>query len=245
MAEALRLVRNVPLVKDQGVYWLDCHAPEKGDPVFPLCRTRIARKATQPAQAPGLSGTAPVAAGSSAPKVATSGCEAGSSALPQEAPGARPRHKDVGPEPARKAAGSSAHSTAAGSSHAAAAGGHGPPQEAAGSPAQTAPAVRSATSPAALPEGEVQKQTRAKRLAPLVDEREFDLHMITHLPFRSWCDHCVRGKASDDAHVARQEVSTGVPRWGMDYFFLGREPEKVEARDGAASSSHEPAALRP
>ena len=31
----------------------------------------------------------------------------------------------------------------------------------------------------------------------------------------------------------------------MDYYFLGREPEKVEARDGAASSSHEPAALRP
>ena len=47
------------------------------------------------------------------------------------------------------------------------------------------------------------------------------------------------------AHVTRQEVSTGVPRWGMDYFFLGREPEKVEARDGAASSSHEPAALCP
>ena len=69
--------------------------------------------------------------------------------------------------------------------------------------------------------------------------------MITHLPCRSWCDHCVRGKASDDAHVTRQEVGTGVPRWGMNCFYLGREPEKAEARDGAASSSHEPAAFRP
>ena len=99
LAEALRLyvARSVPLVKDQGVYWLDCHAPEKGDPVFPLRPTHVAREAKQPAQAPGLSGTAPVVAGSSAPEVATSGCEAGISALPQEAPGARPRHKDVGP----------------------------------------------------------------------------------------------------------------------------------------------------
>ena len=58
--------------------------------MFPLCPTRVAREAKQPAQAPGLSGTAPVAAGSSAPEVATSGCEAGSSTLPHEAPGARP-----------------------------------------------------------------------------------------------------------------------------------------------------------
>ena len=195
----------------------------EGHSVFPLCPARVTCEAKQPVQAPGLPGTAPVAAGSSAPEVEASGREAGSSALPHEAPGARLRHEDAGPRPTHEAAGSPAHSTAAGSpradaadgrhgppqkdagspahntaagspradaadgrygppqkdagspahstardnSCANAAGGRGPPQQAACSPAQTAPAVKSAANPAAFPEGEVQTQTRAKRLPPL------------------------------------------------------------------------------
>ena len=28
-------------------------------------------------------------------------------------------------------------------------------------------------------------------------------HEITHLPYRSWCPHCVRGKAKEEAHNRR------------------------------------------
>ena len=97
-------------------------------------------------------------------------------------------------------------------------------QQASGA-AQATEAVREVENPASLPSGEVQRPTRAKRLPPLVDEREYDLHMITHQPFRSWCPHCVAGKATEDDHSRRSDAAEGVPRWGMDYFFLGRGGE--------------------
>ena len=57
--------------------------------------------------------------------------------------------------------------------------------------------------PVAFDDGEAQRHTRAKHIPPTVSQREFDLHHISHLPFRSWCDHCVRGKAREDAHPSR------------------------------------------
>ena len=31
-------------------------------------------------------------------------------------------------------------------------------------------------------------------------QQEVDARMITHLPFRSWCPHCVRGKSKGKPH---------------------------------------------
>ena len=44
---------------------------------------------------------------------------------------------------------------------------------------------------------ESEETRRPKHRAPPanVSKEEFDAHQLTHLPFRSWCDHCVRGKA--------------------------------------------------
>ena len=45
---------------------------------------------------------------------------------------------------------------------------------------------------------------RVRRALPAnVSKEEFDGHQLTHLPFRSWCDHCVRSKAVEDAHRPR------------------------------------------
>ena len=57
--------------------------------------------------------------------------------------------------------------------------------------------------PVALDDGESQRDTRAKHVPPRVSQREFDLHQISHLLFRSWCDHCSRGQAREDAHPSR------------------------------------------
>ena len=31
-------------------------------------------------------------------------------------------------------------------------------------------------------------------------QREIDEHELTHLPFRSWCAHCVRARTMEDKH---------------------------------------------
>ena len=34
-------------------------------------------------------------------------------------------------------------------------------------------------------------------------QEEIDQHMCTHIPFRSWCAHCVMGKAKNQKHKKR------------------------------------------
>ena len=36
-------------------------------------------------------------------------------------------------------------------------------------------------------------------------KRELEEHSTTHLPFRSWCPHCVAGKAQDRPHRMKKE----------------------------------------
>ena len=53
--------------------------------------------------------------------------------------------------------------------------------------------------------------------------REVAEHNITHCPYRSWCDICVRTRGREDAH-RRQEQSpeeSGLPEVGMDYDYFG------------------------
>ena len=54
-----------------------------------------------------------------------------------------------------------------------------------------------------LEESEGTHRPKHRALPANVSKEEFDALQLTHLPFRSWCDHCVRGKAVDDAHRPR------------------------------------------
>ena len=83
----------------------------------------------------------------------------------------------------------------------------------------------------AVPRGEVQveaseegRKPRAKKIPENVSQEEFHMHMLTHIPMRSWCDHCVKGKIREDDHKPRVESKdpNAVPRVCMDYCFLGR-----------------------
>ena len=53
--------------------------------------------------------------------------------------------------------------------------------------------------PMQLEESEETRRPKHRALPANVSKEEFDAHQLTHLPFRSWCNHCVRGKAVDDA----------------------------------------------
>ena len=63
-------------------------------------------------------------------------------------------------------------------------------------------------------------------------------HNLTHWPFRSWCKHCVAGKAKASGHRSTGNTSASeVPIISMDYAFMGDkdvETDEAEAADADA-----------
>ena len=67
-------------------------------------------------------------------------------------------------------------------------------------------------------------------------KEEVDMYNVTHLPFRSWCRHCVRGRGRNSPHKKNnqkmeeeeeEEVKKQVPRICMDYHFMSQEDERA------------------
>ena len=83
--------------------------------------------------------------------------------------------------------------------------------------------------PMPLEESEEARRPKHRALPAKVSKEEYDAHQLT-LPFRSWCDHCVKGKAVDDAHRPRIEPRRGEAKMGMDYFFLARATDPQHAK---------------
>ena len=59
--------------------------------------------------------------------------------------------------------------------------------------------------------------------------REWEEHMILHIPFRSWCPHCVKGRAlcgphqkADKDGVAAEEITTV----SIDYMWMKTQAER-------------------
>ena len=84
--------------------------------------------------------------------------------------------------------------------------------------------------PMQLEESEETRRPKHRALPANVSKEEFDAHQLTHLPCRSWCGHCVRGKAVDDAHRPRIDPHRGGARKGMDHFFLARATDPSHAK---------------
>ena len=57
-------------------------------------------------------------------------------------------------------------------------------------------------------------------------------HNITHMPFRSWCPHCVAGKAKANKHVHSGGLEgSETPVVSMDYMFMGDKNVESVADD--------------
>ena len=84
--------------------------------------------------------------------------------------------------------------------------------------------------PMQLEESEETRGPKHRGLPANVSKEKFDAHQLTHLPFRSWCDHCVRGKAVDDAHRPRIDPHRGEAKMVMDHFFLARATDPQHAK---------------
>ena len=79
-------------------------------------------------------------------------------------------------------------------------------------------------------------RTTAKIMDPMLPTQdEIDEHMKVHLPYRSWCCHCVRarGKAADHRRQVQNERI--IPEFHMDYMFMGSAHTKVTQDTKAAT----------
>ena len=60
--------------------------------------------------------------------------------------------------------------------------------------------------------------------------KEIEEHERTHMPFRSWCKHCVRGQAQSTPHYTRDDDENSVPTISWDYMYLNDEDDEEEKR---------------
>ena len=58
----------------------------------------------------------------------------------------------------------------------------------------------------------------------LPSKAEREMHELTHVPFRSWCEHCVRGRGEGVRHEAGKEMPEQT-EVHMDFFFVGDEDQ--------------------
>ena len=48
-------------------------------------------------------------------------------------------------------------------------------------------------------------------------------HEFTHLPYRSWCRHCVRGRGKEEACRRGAGSEVRMPEVHLDFMFMGEE----------------------
>ena len=61
-------------------------------------------------------------------------------------------------------------------------------------------------------------------------QREKEEHFVSHYPFRSWCEHCIRGKAKAMRHVKVDHSDETVPVISADYCFMNSVDDTVIRR---------------
>ena len=62
----------------------------------------------------------------------------------------------------------------------------------------------------------------------LPSQKEIDEHCLTHLPYRSWCKHCVFGKGRAAPHFRRQEREDSLAEVHFDYCFMSTAEQPTE-----------------
>ena len=58
-------------------------------------------------------------------------------------------------------------------------------------------------------------------------KKEWDEHMLTHVPYRNWCPFCVKGRGRQDAHKTEKGEEKKVAGLVMDYAFLNPEEKET------------------
>ena len=73
-------------------------------------------------------------------------------------------------------------------------------------------------------EGEFGEREVKKLNSPIKPSREeVETHNLTHLPYRNWCRHCVRGRGKAAAHKVGAGELGDYPEFHFDWCFPGEE----------------------
>lgn len=76
--------------------------------------------------------------------------------------------------------------------------------------------------------------------APYIPTRQEKLeHEVTHFPYRTWCEHCIKGKAKSNPHMYESGRVDGIPVIGLDYCFLSKNDEDPEFKKRSDCVKHE------
>ena len=76
--------------------------------------------------------------------------------------------------------------------------------------------------------GEEEVKQKARTTEAVPSEREVDEHNLDHGAFRSWCPHCVKGRAESYGHSVKKTKEKEIPTIGMDYMYMHSNQEKEE-----------------
>ena len=79
-------------------------------------------------------------------------------------------------------------------------------------------------------EPEEARKARGVKAPAKPSKEEVDEHMLTHLPFRSWCPHCVRGKSKGKPHRKTAREHREIPTLALDYTFMHETQHKHEEK---------------
>mgnify|MGYP007058465957 CR=1 FL=1 len=71
-------------------------------------------------------------------------------------------------------------------------------------------------------------EVKVAQVANLPTREEVEAHNAAHVPFRSWCPHCVKGKSKCGAHFKQREVEHEVPTISLDYFYFVKAEIETE-----------------
>ena len=72
---------------------------------------------------------------------------------------------------------------------------------------------------------EIQKEVEPLKIAPsptMPSPADVEEHKVTHTPYRSWCEDCVRGRALGEQRGRHAGRSHDIAIVGLDYFFTSR-----------------------
>ena len=79
-------------------------------------------------------------------------------------------------------------------------------------------------------DGEEGSKQLALKVPRMPTEEERREHEISHIPYRSWCGDCVRGKGLTQGHHRQADKGSDKdqrrPLIAMDYFYLGKDEEQ-------------------
>ena len=69
---------------------------------------------------------------------------------------------------------------------------------------------------------------KARKVEVVPSKKEVGDHNLDHAVFRSWCPHCVKGRAEAYGHKKRGGATGDVPTISLDYMYMHSEQEEEE-----------------